>query len=94
MQVKIIVGKSYAELETKINEFLDGLPEDPKSVNVDLENWSAIIEYDKVIKALCCDCKHWDDSGDSSALVGLCQKHGGRKRFSSRCCKEFEDVRE
>lgn len=94
MQVKIIVGKSYAELEASVNEFLADLSEDPKSIQFDLDNWSAIIEYDKVIKAMCCDCKHWDDSGDSSSLIGLCQKHGGRKRFSSRCCKEFLDVRE
>lgn len=93
MQVKIIVGNSYAELETDVNEFLADLSEDPKSIQFDLDNWSAIIEYDKNIKAMCCDCKHWDDGGDVEALIGLCQKNGGRKRFSCKSCKDFLDVR-
>ena len=94
MQVKIIVGGTYAELERKINEFLNELHEDPKDVRVDLENWSAVIEYDKTANALCCECKYWDDSGQNDSLYGLCQLKGGRKRFGSKCCKDYLDVRE
>lgn len=92
MQVKILVGDTYAELERKVNDFLDELHEDPKEVRIDLENWSAVIEYDKTLNALCCECKWWDANDDDT--IGLCQKRGGRKRFNNRCCKEYVDIRE
>ena len=91
MQVKIFVGQSYEDLETKVNEFLGQLPEDPKSIQFDLDNWSAIVEYDRVVNAICCECKNWD--AEEGELMGLCQKRGCRKRFSNKSCKDFDDIR-
>lgn len=94
MQVKFIEGDSLKELECSLNEFLETLPEDPKTIDYRFGSFrfTAIVEYSKVESGcLCCDCAFWDDKGDN--LIGLCQRCGGRKRFSDKACNSFEDRR-
>lgn len=94
MQVRFIEGLSLENLEQEINKFLAGIPDEPKSVRYDFDNLLAIIEYSNVRGgAICCECRYWDDSGSHDALIGLCQRCGGRKRFSDKSCNYFEDVR-
>ena len=93
MQVKIITGNTLAELEDCVNSFLESLDGEPRNIQFYLDNWSAVVEYENVCKGLCCDCKFWDDGNDSDSLIGLCQMHGGRKRFNQKGCKEFNDIR-
>ena len=92
MQVKIISKSTFDEMEVEINNFLSTLPQNPTNIKYDLENCITIIEYDCVrAGAICCECKFWDDNGDN--LIGLCQRCGGRKRFSDKACNKYEDVR-
>lgn len=92
MQVKIISETSFNEMEVGINNFLSTLTQDPQNIKYDFDKCVAVIEYEKVEgKFLCCDCKFWDDNGDN--LIGLCQRCGGRKRFSDKSCNKFEDRR-
>lgn len=91
MQVKFIVSQNWQELETDVNAFLATLGGDPTDVKYDLDKCTAVVEYTQVKSGLCCDCRFWDDDGDN--LIGLCQRCGGRKRFSDKSCNKFEDVR-
>ena len=93
MQVKIITGNTLAELEESVNVFLGSLDDEPKNIQFYLDNWSAVVEYENVCKGICCDCKFWDDGDDMDSLIGLCQRHGGRKRFNQKSCKDFFDNR-
>ena len=94
MQVKIIKGNDFADIENNLNNFLNSLTEDPKEIKYDFERLLAIVEFNKVDpNNLCCDCKFWDDGGKHDELIGLCQRCGGRKRFSDKCCNKFEDRR-
>ena len=90
MQVKFISGTSLPNLEDNLNNFLQGLDDDP-SIKYDFESLTAVVEFTAVQNGLCCDCKFWDDNGDN--LVGLCHRCGGRKRFSDKACNKYEDVR-
>lgn len=91
MQVKIIVGTDYKDLETQINETVNGKKE--ASVDVDFKNIAAVVTFDAPCKSLCVDCRFWDDSGEHDSLIGLCQRKGGRKRFNDKSCEEYADVR-
>lgn len=94
MQVKFIEGVNLEELESEINAFLVGLPSEPKSVTYDFDKMFAIIEYNKVRdKAICCECRFWDDTGEHDSLIGFCQRCGGRKRFGEKACNNYEDIR-
>ena len=95
MRVKFIEGLNIENLENEINRFLAEIPDDPISLKYDFENLRAIVEYNSVNRnAICCECKFWDDGGKHDALIGLCQRCGGRKRFSDKVCGKYEDIRE
>ena len=92
MQVKFIEGVTLESLEREINDFLAELSEDPKSIMYNFDNLSAVIEYNNVRKgAICCECAFWDDGGSHDALIGLCQRCGGKRRFSDKSCNKYED---
>jgi len=96
MQVKFIVpqNKNWYELESEINLFLNELDDSPNSIKYDIENCTAIIEYEEVRKgALCCECRFWDGGDSTDKLIGFCQRCGGRKRFSDKACNKYEDIR-
>lgn len=92
MQVKLIVGTDYRDLENQINESVKA-KKDAK-VDVDFKSIAAVVTYETSCNSLCVDCRFWDDCGEHDSLIGLCQKKGGRKRFSNKACEEFKDVRE
>ena len=92
MQVKFIQGENTQTLEKNLNDFLLTLNGNPTSIKYDLKEFIAIVEHEGAESGeICCDCKFWDDNGDN--LIGLCQRCGGRKRFSDKACNKFEDVR-
>ena len=91
MQVKLIVGTDYTDLEEQINVFVSA-KKDAK-VDVDFKNVAAIVTYGGDPKTLCCDCRFWDDSGEHDKMIGLCQCNGGRRRFNDKSCEEFKDMR-
>ena len=92
MQVKLVEGKNAQALETNLNEFLSTLTQNPTSIKYDFAVMTAVVEYETMMKgAICCDCRFWDDNGDN--LIGLCQRCGGRKRFSEHACNCFVDIR-
>lgn len=91
MRVKILVGSNLGELEDNVNNFIASLSEEPKDVKVDVSDWSAVVVYDEAKSGICCECKWWDCTDEG--LIGLCQRHGGRKRFSNKSCKEYVDIR-
>lgn len=97
IQIKIINSENLEKLNDSINSFLAGISNDSvRDISVDLNSLIGIIQYDikeEWLSQMCCDCQHWDDSGQSSSVVGLCQICGGRKRFNSKACSEFVDVR-
>lgn len=97
IQVKIIVGKSIENLNEEINSFLSNLStDDVRDISINATSLTGIVHFeikDKWSGHMCCDCTHWDDSGQSSSVVGLCQFCGGRKRFNSKACSDFVDVR-
>ena len=92
MQVKFITGADINQVEVLLNEFLETLSETP-TIKYDLNNLTVIVEYTTIRNgAICCECRHWDEySGDG--LMGMCQMCGQRKRFSSKCCSKYADVR-
>lgn len=93
MQVKLITGNDLANLESNLNSFLATLSSDP-TIKYELADLMAIVEFSEVLKkALCCDCKHWDCGGSSDSVIGLCQMCGLRKRFNSKSCSKYADVR-
>ena len=93
MQVKFIQGYNTATLEKNLNEFLGTLSDNP-TIKYDLNELVAIVEYEEARKgAICCECRFWDDSNSQDGLIGMCQRCGGRKRFSDKACGKYEDVR-
>ena len=98
LQIKIVQEPTTEKLNYSVNEFLANLKaDDVRDIKFDMSNIPvmAIIQYELIEKwknALCCDCQYWDDGG-STDTVGLCQECGQRKRFNSRACKCFRDVR-
>lgn len=97
LQIKLLQGKDMETLTDKVNEFLASLSSEAvKDINVNDTKWIAVIQYehkDEWEGMMCCDCKHWDDSGSDDAVAGLCQECGGRRRFSAKACERFKDVR-
>lgn len=97
LQVEIVTDVTAEGLRDAINVFLKTLPDDVvKDINVEASEGIATILY--VVKEswkghMCCDCRFWDDSNDCEAVIGLCQVCGGRRRFSSKSCDKFQDIR-
>lgn len=96
-KVKLIQGLDAKDLQEQINSFLATLKDDAlKDLNIDMQKMNAIILY-KVVEEwqgmICADCKYWDDEGDTSAVSGLCFECGQRRRFNSKACKCFKDIR-
>ena len=95
MQIEIIVGTDYRDLTNQVNAYLEKIKskEDPK-VDIDFKNVAAVVSYtESVGNNLCCECRYFDDGDSPDSLIGLCQEHGGRKRFNCKSCKEFKDIR-
>ena len=98
LQVEIVTGMTTEELKDAINAFLKTLPDDDVVRNIKIEAPEGVATILYVVKEswkghMCCDCRHWDDSNDCEAVIGLCQICGGRRRFSSNSCEKFQDVR-
>lgn len=97
LQIEIVSGNTKEELQNSVNTFLKTVSEDAvNDIKVEAEKGTATILY--TVKEtwqghLCCDCRHWDDSNDAEALIGLCQECGGRRRFNNKSCNHFKDVR-
>ena len=98
IQVKIIDSFDLDSLNDKINSFLAGISSEAvKDISVNSQTLTTVIQYevkDAWVGHLCVDCQSWDDSGSHNSVVGLCQQHGGRKRFNCSACPQFTDVRE
>ena len=96
-QVKILKGHDIADLQDSINANLVSVKsEDVIGININLSDLSAIIEYvknEEYMERICSECQYWDDSGSSSAVSGLCQEHGGKRRFNCKACEQFKDIR-
>lgn len=96
LQIKIVNGVGYGEIEDKINEFLATVDDDAvKDIKFDATEGIATIQY--AIKEawkdmMCCDCAYWDDGGEP-VTSGLCQECGSRRRFNCKACSHFKDVR-
>ena len=94
MQIKIIVGTDYNDLTTQVNEYLKRIKVDDANVDVDNKNIAAVVSFkEKEVKAICAECRFFDDSGQPDSLMGLCQRKGKRIRFNGRPCDEYLDVR-
>ena len=94
LQIKMFSGLN---IESDINEFLKGIDEDSLiGMTWNELQTQAVLQY-KLKEAwdgmMCGDCKYWDDGGSTSAVSGICHECGGRRRFNSRACKCFKDVR-
>lgn len=95
MQVKIITCDDLEQMEQSLNQFLKGISNEPQSIKYDFSSNTAVVEYTEVNdKSICCECRFWDDSGSKDSLIGRCQMCGSIKRFSSRSCNKYEDIRE
>lgn len=96
LQVEIVNGMTSDEIKRNINTFLATLQDDAvKDIKVEAAEGIATILY--VIQELwkdriCCDCKYWDDGGETG-VTGLCHEHGQRRRFNYKACDCFKDVR-
>lgn len=96
LQIMSINGSNLSDLTQGINNALSAIKSNNPQVQV-LNELSAVIIYEVEEpnkNCLCCDCQYWDDSNNSTGLVGLCHACGGRKRFSDKACDSFKDVRE
>lgn len=94
MQIKLLVGTDYRDLENQINTFLESISADDAKVDMDFANIAAVVTYGtKPVKAICVECKFYDEDDSSDGLYGLCQRCGKRVRFNSKPCKHFLDVR-
>lgn len=95
LQIKLIKGESVDDLANKVNDFLTSV-ETVTDIKVTDTSLMAVIQYEigeQWKKEICTDCKYWDCGQSSDALMGLCQRCGGRRRFNSLACKEWEDNR-
>ena len=94
MRVKIVSGTDYAELETKLNDYLSTIDHSDAKINYQLDKMVIIVEHEeKQVVCRCCDCQYYDKGGDYRGAWGLCQKKGVRTRFSEIKCDYFTDVR-
>ena len=93
LQIKFVEGKDIQTLENNVNEFLASLTSEVKDIKT--ENGMATILYE-VFEAwknrMCCECQYWDDGGEPTTS-GICHECGQRRRFNTRACKCFKDVR-
>lgn len=93
IQIKFVQGKDIQTLENNVNEFLASLTSEVKDIKT--ENGTATILYE-VLEAwknrMCCECQYWDDGGEPTTS-GICHECGQRRRFNTRACKCFKDVR-
>lgn len=91
MQVKLVLGTDYQDLQDSLNRFLDSLSDNEPRIKYNLDKMVAIVEYESVRKkALCCECQHWADEG---GLVAFCTMCGKRKRYDGKPCNHYLDVR-
>lgn len=97
LKVKIIDGVTKQKLEDNLNEFLSTITsEDVHNIVYDFPNFTAAIEYETEAtwkNMICADCKYWDCGNSSDSLIGMCQVCGYRKRFNSKACDKFNDIR-
>lgn len=83
--------------EDMINAFLATIKtEDVRNVDVRESGFTVILYEVKEawVNRICCDCKYFDDGGDSSSVSGVCIECGGRRRFNCKACDKFKDVRD
>ena len=99
-QVKILKGddiKTVSDLQDSINACLVPVKSDDViRIDINLSELSAVIEYianEEYMDRICSECQYWDDSGSASAVSGLCQEHGGKRRFNCKACERFKDIR-
>ena len=96
-QIELVDGKTIKSLKDATNDFLAGYESDAiKEISFDFDHMVAVIKYETDANwknCLCSECQYWDDSGSADAVSGLCQEHGGRKRFNCRACAKFKDIR-
>lgn len=97
LQIKIIKGKDYDDLNELVNEFLATVKSEAVgNMDFDLTNMAAIIKYELLEQwhgRLCSECKYWDDGESSDSVSGLCQERGCRRRFNAKACERYQDVR-
>lgn len=97
LKLKTVFFSSVKDIDASVNEVLSHISkEDFHSIEFKEDKGLAFILYEEEEpwkNALCCDCQHWDDCGSSDSVSGLCQECGGRRRFNSKACKSFKDVR-
>lgn len=97
LQIKIIKGKDYGELNELVNAFLATVKSEAVgNMDFDLTNMAAIIKYELLEQwhgRLCSECKYWDDGESSDSVSGLCQERGCRRRFNAKACERYQDVR-
>lgn len=95
LQVKRFEGLN---IENDINGFLSTIETDSvKGITWNEPMTIAVVQYEVREEwhgQMCGDCQHWDDSGSSSAVSGLCHECGGRRRFNCKACNRFKDVRD
>lgn len=96
LQIKTFI-KSIDRIDEEVNAFLATINADDVK-NIDVKDAGFIVIQYEVKEAwvnrLCCDCKYWDDEGDTSSVGGLCHECGGRRRFNCKACDRFVDVRD
>lgn len=95
LQIKLIQAESIDELTILVNDFLTSI-ETVTDIKVTDTSLIAVIQYEideQWKKEICTDCKYWDCGQSSDALMGLCQRCGGRRRFNSPACKDWADNR-
>ena len=95
IQIKFLQGKDLETLENNVNEFLASLSSE-EIKEFKREDCLVTILYERKdawIGKMCCDCKYWDDCGDTSTTSGLCQECGQRRRFNSKACDRYKDLR-
>lgn len=93
LKFKLIEGTNAQELEKNVNDFVSAFDAELNSVQFDFIANKCAIFYDVQQNHICCECRYWDDSGSSENVSGLCQHHGGRRRFNCRACADYKDIR-
>lgn len=95
LQIKTII-KEIDEIDNEVNAFLATIPtESVVSVETKARGFVVVLYEVKELWSgrLCCDCQYWDDCGSVDSVSGLCQEHGGRRRFNCKACDRFKDIR-
>ena len=98
IQIKLIQGGDLKTLNDNVNETLAGIPSDAikEPIKFDFSEMVAIIQFELIEEwknRMCAECRYFDDGGEPSAVSGLCQEHGWRRRFNNKACECFKDVR-